>query len=1368
MRMLPRLLFRICLFTVFLIFITQVQAQSKDNIEAIQFRHINVNNGLSNNQVNCIIKDSRGFMWFGTSSGLNRYDGYRMRQYFGSENNSSLWGDAISAIQEDSRGYLWLSVGASYILYDRNKDSFIRDFKGELSKLGIICSSVKSIYVDANKDLWAYDGAKLFYYQFSSKKLSKFYQGKNASCLSEGEIMSMTHSREYYYVIHRSGVIEKLHARTGKVVLRNNFLSKHSDFSGEGLHIYQDVDSNLWVYTDVSKGLWRWNVETGIWTYFGIDSSKHPLSHDFIRSVIDDRKGNIWIATDHGGINLLNKDTETIVYLKNDPEIPTSVNSNSIICLYLDDEGIMWTGSFKKGISYYSETAQKFRPYYLKDSSQSIYKYDVNSIDEDFQNNIWMGTDGNGLVKVNKSTGDASVYKASNRQKDAVGNVIVSLYRDSKDKLWIGTFLDGLSCYDNGTFTHYKHDKTPNSIARDNVWAIDEDRHGNIWLGFLNGGLQMYDPLKNTFETYKLGESESDLGVMDLFCRRGKFLYVGTAYGLGILNTDTKKSEKLYGNRKGSQEFSDKFLNCLFYDSRGLLWLGGNRGISILDERTDSLIYLDKKEGLYDNIVRGIVEDDNKNMWVMTSSGLSNIIVNVDPVNKSFNWTIHNYDENDGLLGRNFGGRLYKNRNGEIIIGGSNGYNIINPNYIVYNKILSKVTFTGLKIGNTEINVDSLYDDRVILKRGIDQTRELELNYSDNIFFIEYSALDYSHPLKTKYAYKLEGLNTNWIYTNESKISFTNLNPGEYVLKIKAANSDGFWNEDASSMVIIVHPPFWLSIYAYLLYLLLFLSAIYYVVCQIRRKHYEKLKIQRIEMEAERQRKINEMKLRFFTNISHDFRTPLSLIITPLEKLIEDNNASPMASRLQMIHRNAVQLLNLVNQLLDFRKLDVKGDTLMLLHGDYVYFVREVCESFVEYAEKKSINLSIYSSLQHLEMSFDKDKIRKVLMNLLSNAFKYTPDGGCVVVRIEVDVNQMAERKVKVSVEDTGIGISDEEKPCVFDRFYQIAQPKLNYGSGIGLHIVKEFVNLHGGDVMLSDNKPCGSIFSFTIPVNAADKSEKIMLLNAADNALLPQEPREEPNKALLSAILIVEDNEDFRLFVADSLKDAYVVLQAVNGEEALKVLQANAVDVIVSDVMMPVMDGLELCHRVKNDINLSHIPVILLTARTTDEHKLEGLSEGADDYITKPFNLNILKLRINKFIEWNKKNHERFRRTIDINPSEITISSLDEKLIAKAVKIVEDNMSNTEFSVEELSSSIGMSRGHLYKKLLSITGKTPIEFIRIIRLKRATQLLGKSQLNISEIAYEVGFNSPKIFAKYYREEYNMSPSEYIKSQKNG
>jgi signal transduction histidine kinase/DNA-binding response OmpR family regulator len=696
------------------------------------------------------------------------------------------------------------------------------------------------------------------------------------------------------------------------------------------------------------------------------------------------------------------------------------------------------------------------------------------------------------------------------------------------------------------------------------------------------------------------------------------------------------------------------------------------------------------------------------------------------------------------------------------LFGGPDGYTFVNSNQMSEkNQPLVKIIFTELKIGENVIQVDSLYNGRKLLKHSLEQTRTLTFRYDDKLIALYFTAGDLLNAGRVKYVYKLEGFNNQWLPTRENKIVFTTLPPGNYRLLIKACNSDGIWNENPTVLNIKVTPPIYLSWWMIILYILISVIFIIYIVQRAKKHHSTKLEQQRMQLEQEQKISLNEMKLKFFTNISHDLRTPLTLIMTPIQILLNEVSDERFRKKLQTMNKNAEQLLQLINSLLDFRKLDVGAEKLNLKKGDIVNLLREVYSSFQVYATDRKINFSLVNEMQSLTIQFDADKVQKTLINLLSNAFKYTPDGGSIIVTIFQQGNN-----ISVSVADTGSGISDIEKKHIFERFYQAPQKQEKTGSGIGLHIVSEYVHMHGGVVAVTDNVPMGSIFTFTLPIIEADISDEVVITDQITYDEVYDQP-ENISIATKPVLLFVDDNKDYCDFMSDSLSDEYVVLTAHNGQEALEKLNMYDVNIVISDVMMPVMSGSELCNRIKTNILLSHIPVILLTARTAEESQMEGLELGADDYITKPFNFNILKLRVRKFIEWSEKCHIAFSQKMDISPSEITITSLDQQLIEKAIKVVEENISDVEFSVETLGYAVGMSRSHLYKKLMNITGKGPAEFIRTVRLKRGRQLLEKSQLQIAEIAYAVGFNSPKIFTKNFRVEFGISPSEYLRSLKN-
>lgn len=745
-----------------------------------------------------------------------------------------------------------------------------------------------------------------------------------------------------------------------------------------------------------------------------------------------------------------------------------------------------------------------------------------------------------------------------------------------------------------------------------------------------------------------------------------------------------------------------------------------------------------------------------------TDHGVTNIIATNSP-EPSSKFLCYPYFEEDGIGNMAFNNHsITCTQQGEILIGGSGGYLRINPRFINYRHESHPVIYTSLYLANQRMEVGSKNSNgRILLHKNIQLLNEITMDYSDSNFALEVSSMDYNSLHKLQYAYRLNK-DEEWVKLEGNRIYFNKLSPGTYQLEVKVyENNNSYKNSKASCLTIHVLPPFWLSVPAYIGYTLLLAGVIIFFFLKMKRKHIRNLSQQKREMEIIQQHEMDEAKMRFFTNVSHDLRTPLSLIIIPLEKLLSSNLEKGVKEELELIHRNSETLLNEVNQLLDFRKLDQQKTQLMLSHGNLSDFVKEVCGSFIPQAVKKGINIRLHINETKMDMDFDRNKIQRILLNLLSNAVKYNYENGEVTVTLaKITANGI--ENVQIQVADTGIGIKDENKDKIFDRFFQEKHSTTTYvGNGIGLHIVKEYVAMHHGTITVENHIPQGTIFTITLPVthNYAVNDEKQNDTEIRKEAVDEVSDTTDAHK---TSLLIVEDNDDFRNFLINCLKDTYQVFDAPNGKEALEILAHQSIQIVISDVMMPEMDGMELCRKIKTDIRYSHIPVILLTARTADEHELSGLKEGADDYITKPFNLEILLLRIQKILKWTKNNHEKFK-TIDISPSEITVSSLDEQLIEKAIRAVEENMDNSEFSVEELSSYVGMSRGHLYKKLIMITGKSPLEFIRILRVKRGKQLLEQSQLNVSQIAYQIGL-SPKQFAKYFKEEFGYVPSEYIKN----
>lgn len=1342
--------------------------------EQYMFKHLETKDGLSHNQIKNIYKDSRGFLWISTAGGLTRYDGYTYKIFRKIDNDKkSLIDNNVQNVQEDIDGKLWILTGGGYIIYDPDKELFDRNIHSLLQKYDIH-GDPSLIYIDNEKSLWVYIIGKGVYKYQPTTQTTIRCEIPNTFNLTD---IKTTESEAIF--LFNNGEIEVVDKNSTKKIKNDRTITNRQSLLSDHYRIFIDSDNDWWVFAKQASGVWCHNTKKNEWRLISKE-----LTSRVIQDITQDKNGKIWLASDHGGIDIIDKEARTIINLQNNIEDDRSLSNNSINTLYSDDMGIVWVGTYKKGISYYNDAIFKFNVEQLSEfKGINNFNPDITCIAEDKNGVLWLGTNGSGLVSMNRKTGEKKLYQHDkNNPNSILGDVVLSLLADSKGRIWISTYYGGLDCYDGKVFTHYQHEpNNTNSLANNKVWSLAEDKKGNIWIATLGNGLQSLNPQTKQFTSYNK-KLTSDY-ISSICFDKENSLYIGTAYGLSIFDTANNHILNLHSNQSGTTSLSNQNINHVYEDSRGLLWLatqGG--GVSILNRKNDELTILKKEDGLVDNIVCSIIEDSNKNMWVTTSNGVSNIMVQTDAKTGRHNFSFYNYDELDGLQNREFNMRsAIRTSQNEILLGGINGFNIFSPETIKYNQVSPKVVFTKFTLFNKEVQIDSIYNGKKILDRALSQTKRVKLKYAQNIFSISFSGMNYILPKKNRYAYKLDGFNNNWMEVDglTHQVSYTSLPPGSYNFMVKAANSDGYWSNDYAELQIVVEPPIWRSTWAYLCYCIIILMIVYFSRKLLLHNEREKFRLEQVKKEAQHKHEIDDMKLRFFTNISHEFRTPLTLIITPLERIIENETCIEQKKKLMMVKRNATRLLILVNQLLDFRKDDVSQHQLKSSVQDLIPFFDSICQSFMELTDKKNLHLSFTSAEKSLVMGFDEDKMEKILMNLLSNAFKFTEKDGKVTVEIKkIKNNEPEEDEVEIRVNDTGTGISDEDKEHIFERFYQATHKDRSdlSGSGIGLHMVKEFVSLHGGKIRVEDNPMGrGTSFIITLPLldvieedNEAAVNQPIKYAYTIWNDDAESENNEEDillNKEEAPLILVVDDNDDFRTFMKDCLRDKYRLVEAKDGAEAWKLIPELQPDMIISDIMMPNMDGNQLCKNIKSDLRTSHIPVILLTAQIAEEQKIEGLETGADDYITKPFNLNILLLRINKLIETQKQRQDNFIKQIDPEPSQIAITSLDEKLIEQAIEYVEKNIDRSELSVEELSRELGMSRVHLYKKLTAITGRSPVEFIRIIRLKRAAQMLRESQLNVSEIAYSVGFNNPKYFSRYFKDEFGLLPSDY-KNQK--
>ncbi|RVU03019.1 hybrid sensor histidine kinase/response regulator [Mucilaginibacter limnophilus] len=1351
-------------FHVSIVFMLLVYSTAFSQHDKYRFTQYNISKGLSHNQVNAILKDKHGFMWFGTLSGLNRFDGYKFKIFKHELSDpKSLNDDCVINLLDGPEDKLWVQTRVGWQMYNPLTETFERNTAAYLKNRGMPNDTLKNI-------VKAKEGS--FYFLFSS---GVYHLGKSKSRavfinpflykLSKSPVSGIAvSSKNTLWVLHNNGALEHINYEQQRLLAR-----KSVNNTGIGCRLYCDSDDELWLFnTGVFNGVYWYSPKLNkVWA-INTNSASMRLNNNIISAISQDDKGHIWLATDHGGANVIDKKQETVTYLLNNANDDKSVAQNSVSSIYADGAGGVWLGTFKKGISYYKENALLF-PLYKHNpySTVSLPYDDVNRFVEDAYGNIWIGTNGGGLIKFDPKHNSYKQYLHNASNNSISNDVVVSLWIDKKGILWIGTYYGGLDRFDGKTFTNFRHNPADaNSIADDRVWEIYEDSAGRLWVGTLSGGLDLFNRQANKFIHHKRG-GKYDIHstyISSITEDRNGNLWLGTSDGIDILEKNTGRFINFKHAENNASTLSNDNVNAVLYDSRKLMWIATREGLDVFNEQRRKLYTLRKEQGLPDNTVLTVIEDKIGRVWVSTPNGLSAISVKADS-RKGYSFSFRNYDDSDGLQGREFNeNAAFTTRSGYLIFGGAGGFNFFNPSHIITDQRIPEIVFTDLQLFNKSIQVNEKIGSGIVLSQSITSSHEIVLPYNQNVFSIEFSALNFVNPYKCRYAYKMDGFNKEWLFADAAtrKATFTNLNEGTYTLMVRASNESGIWNTTGIALTVKILPPWWRTPWAYISYVLIAGGSLYF----IRRKGIQKLKqefaIEQERQEARRMHELDMMKIKFFTNISHEFRTPLSLILTPVEKLLTTPAKHDETRQYKLIHRNARRLLNLVNQLMDFRKLEVKELKLQTKRGDIAAFVKDVCNSFTDVADKKNISFSFHSDVASLHTFFDHEKLERILFNLLSNAFKFTPENGSVYVKVAYD-NAM--HQLSIVVKDSGIGIAPEKHDKVFDRFFQDDVPGsiMNQGSGIGLSIVREFVKLHSGTITLTSSPGKGSVFTVQLPLKPAGETVY------ADSEIIEEAEVEVPQNIELPSVtkkytvLVVEDNEDFRFYIKDNLLKCFNVAEAANGREGWQKALSIHPELILSDISMPEMDGNELCRRIRNDSRTQHIPVILLTALTGEDQQLKGLETGASDYVTKPFNFEILVSKI-----WNLiRQHESFKKTykkqIEIKHSAPEIESYDEKLLKRVVGLIEEHIADPELSVEDLSKRTHMSRVGFYKKMLQLTGKTPVEYIKYMRLQRAVQLLEKSRMTISEIAYEVGYSDPKYFTKVFKAQFGKLPSAYIK-----
>lgn len=1370
------------LLTVIIILFTLLPSFAQN----VVFDKITTREGLSQNDVNAVFQDRQGFLWIGTHDGLNRYDGYSFKTYhLDPDKKIGIHSNLIFDIAEDEDGNLWIATSdAGICKFDVQKEKFT-SYRNTPGNSNFLRTNQITQILPHGDEVWIGSGLgiDILHFEEGSAKIKRITPGNTPKLRSHSisDLRKDVFGR--VWVGTRQGVYvisEKEGKRQVKVMCDLNNVSHIA------LNEKEQFISN-------NTGLYRLHV------------NMEDLSNPRIEKVSDisascillTRSGDIYTGNERG-LSYYRYNTNSEKRFSNYLHFEegweaNSLSKNVIVSLYEDKSGIIWVGTNGGGLNKYNPKQKKFRHYNKTRIEGSISYNKIRSIFQDRNKNIWLGTEGGGVNFLPKSenynfeTG-WKVLKEVQPQQNRVYSFVELNNRGPVEVLAGAGYPEIVTKWREDSPLPKAVDKGKFDEVANSVFCSLKSSKGTIWLGTYgrNNGLMRYRKRGNReeildFKPNNSPGSISSLNIRSLLEDKRGNLWIGTDKGLNLLTVDQQDEVNPHfikikhdPNREGS--LSHDYILPMYESKDGTIWIGtmgGGLNRMIYNEDPEKIEFeaITTSNGLPNNVIKGILEDDYGYLWLSSNKGLTRFDVE--------DRLYENYGISDGLQDYEFGElAALKLDNGEMIFGGVNGINVFNPKDIISDMSMPHIALTDLFILNEEILPGAEVNGRPVLESALNHTEQIKLKYAENSFSIHFSSLHFSAPEQNEYKYRLEGFDQDWIRKDATDriAKYTNLAPGTYTFKVLASNNDGVWNDDPKELMVVITPPWYLSQVAWVIYVLLFLSSLWFFqkfsLIRIKQKnellmeHFEKEKVQ----------ELSQMKLRFFTNISHEFRTPLTLIIGPLEKLMREGgklSEKKVAESHAIMHRNASILLRLINQLIDFRKFEQGKMILRASNTNVISFLKEVFLSFSELADKKNITYEFSTFRQDISLWFDDDKLERIMYNLLSNAFKFTPEGGDIKLVVDED-----DYHVIVKVEDNGVGIPKEMQSHIFERFYQADRIKnRKVGStGIGLSFIKGLVEMHKGEITFESVVDEGTTFIVKLKKGTAHLAEEEMRAVSRDEApkknfsyLEPVKVTESENEnegVQKQKVLVVEDNFELRVFIKDSLKDLYEIHTAENGKEALDKIPELNPDVVVSDIMMPVMSGFQLCEGIKSDEQISHIPVILLTAKSTAENRIKGYNLGADGYISKPFSIEVLQARIQNLIESREKLREKMRTTVSIEPSEVTTTSMDEKFLQKILKIIEENIPNSEFTVEKLARDYGMSQIVLNKKLKGLTGMTAKAFIRNIRLKRAAQLFATGNYSVTDVTYEVGFSDLKYFRTCFKDEFGLSPSEYIKAHR--
>lgn len=1357
----------------------------------ITFRNYKIEDGLSQSSVTTIAQDADGFMWFGTRDGLNRFDSRRFKTYRTIKGDTtSLASNEINCLANDSKNQLWIGTRRGLHVYNKVTDAFSRVSLTQPGEGYAPLESIRGLLCDSNGRLWVLSGTRVFVSKKENSQLFELVEihpntenGVRKSVMrnifedSFGTIWISNNNNFFKVTQNKLGDFDtELVEFTFKKRIRNVRVNSIAEYP----------EGKLWIGTE-RLGIVLFDLNTNTQKVFANDpNNPNSLANNKVRNIIIDNFGEIWIGT-VDGLSILDPISNNFTTIKSNPENDLSLSANSIISMYKDNSGSIWIGTFYGGINLYSRYHFSYLYYKTQKDGEGISEKIVSEIAEDDQQNLWIGTEGGGLNYFDRKTGRFKYITTTNEKNPVSHNNIKCLYFDDQKNLWIGTSGGGLNILDTKTnkIKYFENDKTnTKSIGSNWIYSILEDKNNTVWLGTYGDGLDRYIRATGEFKHYNKNDNEESISsnsIRSMLLDSQNRVWFGTSTGLCMFVDETDKFVRYFANDFDTLSLSSDDIYCLHEDKNKKIWIGTyGGGLNYFDEQNQQFKSYSVEDGLPGNIIYGIQEDNSGFLWLSTNNGLTRF----DPKEAVF----RNFDSYDGLPGDEYNYNSYfKTSGGELFFGGKNGLISFDPNQISKNEYEANVVFTGLRLFNKKVEIG---DPSKLLTENINTINEIKLKYNQNIVAFEFSSLNFINPLKNSFAHKLEGLNEDWNYTSVPEAMYMNLPSGKYTLLVRASNNDGVWNEVPAKLNIWVLPPPWKSWWAYIIYTFIIIGILMLIIHVQRSRSNLKHKLELERLELDKQNELHQLKLKYFTNISHEIRTPLTLILTPLENILTAYKGEQVLyKQLIGIKNNADRLLRLVNQIMDFRKQETGKLKLRMAEGNIVKFIKEINLAFFEEVKSRKLNFNFESAEDEILVWYDRDEMEKVFFNVLSNAVKFTNQGGSITVKTAVlTKKQEGENKefVEIKITNSGKGIPAEKQALIFDRFYQVDKQGLTeYGTGIGLALSKGIIEYHHGEISVEsnpfENKEEGcTCFTILLPLGRKHILEEQIIENFKNSEsaelykLLNEEDVEtegeltENNNSTLPHLLLVEDNKEIRELISGSLRSEYKIIEAENGKVGWQIAAETIPDIIISDVVMPEMDGLELCEHIKSDDRTSHIPVILLTARTALIHKLSGLKTGADDYLTKPFNIQVLKVRVNNLIESRRILREKFEKSKRLVPEFVDHeSSRDDIFLKKAAEIIDLQMMNPQFSVNKLASEVGMSQSVLYRKIKAITNLSPNDFIKNIRLDKAAKILLKEDLTIAEVGYKVGFNDPKYFSRSFKKQFGLNPSDYLRENKN-